>query len=102
MASPSDPGKAASSSGGARGRVVLQRCLSARLMVQPATDDTPPQYVHINTGIIAFVCFLKGADEGIVDKMGKFITQPLLISLLNFKIWVYHLYFKNLKLYIQQ
>lgn len=32
---------------GSKARIVLQQCLSARLQVQPATEDTEAKYVEV-------------------------------------------------------
>lgn len=61
-------------------RVVLQQCLSARLMITPAKDELPPQYVEINRGIVAYICFLKGATSGIIEKIAKTILGIRLSS----------------------
>lgn len=35
------------SSGGPKARVVLQQCLSAKLQIQPASDEQEAEYVEI-------------------------------------------------------
>ncbi|KAK3595546.1 hypothetical protein CHS0354_021654 [Potamilus streckersoni] len=52
-------------------RIVLQQCLSARLMVQPATEVSEAQYVEIGRGLILHVCFMKGATPDIMEKIVK-------------------------------
>ncbi|XP_046571916.1 D-aminoacyl-tRNA deacylase 2-like isoform X1 [Haliotis rubra] len=56
---------------GSNARIVLQQCLSARLQVQPATEDTEAKYVETGKGLVMYVCFLKGATADILDKMVK-------------------------------
>ncbi|XP_071488955.1 D-aminoacyl-tRNA deacylase 2-like [Diadema antillarum] len=55
-----------------KARLVIQQCLSAKLQVKPASDDEEAAFVEINRGIILYICFLKGADKEIVEKMVKF------------------------------
>ncbi|XP_071489913.1 D-aminoacyl-tRNA deacylase 2-like [Diadema antillarum] len=54
-----------------KARLVIQQCLSAKLQVQPASSDNEAVFVEINSGIILFVCFLRGADRDTVQKMVK-------------------------------
>eukprot|EP00057_Strongylocentrotus_purpuratus_P007458 XP_011661932.1 PREDICTED: probable D-tyrosyl-tRNA(Tyr) deacylase 2 [Strongylocentrotus purpuratus] len=73
-------------------KLVIQQCLSARLQVQPPTDDAEAEYVEIGRGVVLYVCFLKGADQDIVEKMAKFalnirlseaLTDSKLVSILD-------------------
>ncbi|XP_014681679.1 PREDICTED: probable D-tyrosyl-tRNA(Tyr) deacylase 2 [Priapulus caudatus] len=54
-----------------KARVVVQQCLSAKLMVQPPSDDHAEEakYVEIKRGVVLYISFLKGATENIVTKM---------------------------------
>ncbi|KAK7505538.1 hypothetical protein BaRGS_00003283 [Batillaria attramentaria] len=52
-------------------RVVLQQCMGAQLMVQPATEGSEPQFVEIRRGVIVYICFLKGATKTLAEKMAK-------------------------------
>ncbi|WAR19761.1 DTD2-like protein [Mya arenaria] len=64
--------------GSSYARVILQQCLSARLMVQPATESEDAEYVQIGRGLIVYVCFLKGASETMIDKMVKSVLEARL------------------------
>ena len=44
MASGGSSGEA----GGVKARLILQQCLSARLMVQPETDSNPAEFVEVS------------------------------------------------------
>lgn len=66
------------SSGAPKARVVLQQCLSAKLQIQPASDEQEAEYVEIGHGLIVYVCFMKGSTEETVDQMVK--------SLLNVRL----------------
>ncbi|XP_022332019.2 D-aminoacyl-tRNA deacylase 2-like [Crassostrea virginica] len=61
-------------------RLLLQQCLSAKLMVQPATEDEEAKYVTINRGLIVYICFLQGASMDTVDKMAKAALNTRLSS----------------------
>ncbi|KAJ8044793.1 D-aminoacyl-tRNA deacylase 2 [Holothuria leucospilota] len=54
-----------------KGRIVMQQCLSARLQVKPPTDEEEGEYVEVNRGAVIYICFLKGADISVVEKMAK-------------------------------
>ena len=71
-------GGATNNPGGPKARLLLQQCLSGRLMVKPAEDDMPAEYVTIQQGLVAYVCFLKGADKSTVSKMVKLILTTRL------------------------
>nr|XP_002129637.1 D-aminoacyl-tRNA deacylase 2-like [Ciona intestinalis] len=60
---------------GASARLVLQQCISAKLQVKPITGPEEAVYVNISRGMVAFVCFLKQADQTTVNKMVDHITQ---------------------------
>ncbi|KAK3093834.1 hypothetical protein FSP39_020746 [Pinctada imbricata] len=62
------------------GRLVLQQCLSARLMVQPASEDQEAKYVEIGRGLVIYICFLKGATKETVQKMVKAALNTRLSS----------------------
>ncbi|XP_050404422.2 D-aminoacyl-tRNA deacylase 2 [Patella vulgata] len=62
----------------AKSKVVLQQCLSARLQIQPETDETPAKHVEIKRGLVVYVCFLKDATEDILDKMVKSVLTARL------------------------
>lgn len=68
------------------GRILLQQCLSAKLMVQPATEDEEAKYVTINRGLIVYVCFLQGANMEIVEKMAKAALNTRLSDAENGKL----------------
>ena len=40
-----------SEGGNCKARVVLQQCLSAKLMVQPASEETDAKYVEVRRGV---------------------------------------------------
>ncbi|KAK6183296.1 hypothetical protein SNE40_010802 [Patella caerulea] len=61
-----------------KARVVLQQCLSAKLQIQPETDETPAKHVEINRGLVVYVCFLNDATEDILDKMVKNVLMTRL------------------------
>ncbi|KAH0486813.1 MAG: hypothetical protein KVP17_001107 [Porospora cf. gigantea B] len=54
-----------------KGRVLLQQCLGAELR----TGDTN---VRIDRGVVAFVCFMRGADSTTVNRMAKSIVNASL------------------------
>ncbi|XP_014779599.1 D-aminoacyl-tRNA deacylase 2 [Octopus bimaculoides] len=58
-----------------KARSMLQQCLSARLLVQPKTDDKDAEFVEIGRGLIAYVCFMKGSNEELVDRMVKSVLN---------------------------
>ena len=39
--------------GNCKGRVVLQQCQSAKLMVQPANEESEAKYVEVSTVVLA-------------------------------------------------
>ncbi|KAG8449621.1 hypothetical protein GDO86_016309 [Hymenochirus boettgeri] len=59
-------------------RVVLQQCLFAKLQVKPPDQDSEAEWVEINRGMVAYVCFFKGAEDSVIPKMVN--------SLLNVKL----------------
>ncbi|XP_072123389.1 D-aminoacyl-tRNA deacylase 2 [Mobula birostris] len=59
-------------------RVVLQQCLSARLLVKPAANDAAAEYVQIQRGTLIYICFFKGASLELIPRMIK--------TLLNVKL----------------
>ncbi|KAH3851151.1 D-aminoacyl-tRNA deacylase 2-like [Dreissena polymorpha] len=59
-------------------RVVLQQCLSARLMIQPASEGKEAEYVQIERGMVVYVCFLQGATEEIISKIASSILNARL------------------------
>ncbi|XP_048734239.2 D-aminoacyl-tRNA deacylase 2-like [Ostrea edulis] len=67
-------------------RIVLQQCLSAKLMVQPATEDEDAKYVHIERGLVVYVCFLQGANMDYIEKMVKAALNTRLSSTENGKL----------------
>lgn len=56
-------------------KCVLQQCVSARLMVTPALNDLPAEYVDVKRGVVIFVCFMKGATLDIIPKMIKALLE---------------------------
>ena len=56
-------------------RSVLQQCIGAKLMVKPASETSAAEYVHIKTGVVIFVCFMKGATAEILPKMVKSLCE---------------------------
>ncbi|KAJ8394266.1 hypothetical protein AAFF_G00048490 [Aldrovandia affinis] len=50
-------------------RTVLQQCVHARLVVKPAEEQAPEEWVEIQRGMVVYICFFKGATEDIVQKM---------------------------------
>ncbi|XP_031554131.1 D-aminoacyl-tRNA deacylase 2-like [Actinia tenebrosa] len=65
----------ASSTSGPCVRVIMQQCLSARLQVQPPSDQKPAEYVEIKRGVILHVAFLKGAALDIIPKVVKAVLN---------------------------
>ncbi|XP_045172162.2 D-aminoacyl-tRNA deacylase 2-like [Mercenaria mercenaria] len=61
-----------------RARVILQQCLSAKLMIQPRTDTQEEQHVEIGRGLIVYICFLKGATDDMVERMVKTVLTACL------------------------
>ncbi|KAL0968977.1 hypothetical protein UPYG_G00220760 [Umbra pygmaea] len=55
--------------GSPQARTILQQCLNARLQVKPADDQSEPEWVEIDRGMVVYICFFKGATEDIVPKM---------------------------------
>lgn len=64
-----------------KARIILQQCLSAKLQVQPRTEEQEAQFVEINRGLVVYVCFMKGATSDTVDKMVKAAMNARLSSL---------------------
>ncbi|XP_070578342.1 D-aminoacyl-tRNA deacylase 2-like [Ptychodera flava] len=64
-----------SSGNSLKAKIILQQCLSGRLQVKPADDETPAEFVEVNRGIIVYVCFMKGASQDIVEKMVKAVLN---------------------------
>ncbi|XP_020622671.1 probable D-tyrosyl-tRNA(Tyr) deacylase 2 isoform X2 [Orbicella faveolata] len=56
-------------------RVIIQQCLSARLQVQPPTENEDAQWVEIARGIVIYLCFLKGSNLDLVPKVVKSILN---------------------------
>lgn len=56
-------------------RVIIQQCLSAKLQVQPPTEDSDAQWVEISRGIIVYLCFLKGSNLDLIPKVVKSILN---------------------------
>ncbi|CAH3044620.1 unnamed protein product [Porites lobata] len=56
-------------------RVIIQQCLSAKLQVQPPTEDSDAQWVEISRGIIVYLCFLKGSNLDFIPKVVKSILN---------------------------
>ncbi|XP_065680926.1 D-aminoacyl-tRNA deacylase 2 isoform X1 [Hydra vulgaris] len=56
-------------------RAVLQQCVSARLLVKPATDEQPADYVKISNGVVIFICFMKGANSILIPKLVKCLLE---------------------------
>ncbi|XP_062572404.1 D-aminoacyl-tRNA deacylase 2-like isoform X2 [Saccostrea cucullata] len=61
-------------------RIILQQCMSAKLMVQPAIEDEEAKYVHTSRGVVVYVCFLQGANTDTVEKMAKAALNTKLSS----------------------
>ncbi|XP_045172182.1 D-aminoacyl-tRNA deacylase 2-like [Mercenaria mercenaria] len=61
-----------------RARVIIQQCLSAKVMVQPRTDTQEEQHVEIGRGVMVYICFMKGATEDMVEKMVKTVLTARL------------------------
>ncbi|KAL4239054.1 D-tyrosyl-tRNA(Tyr) deacylase [Mactra antiquata] len=61
-----------------KSRVILQQCLSAKLMVEPKSDASEAKYTQIGRGLVVYICFLKDASEDILDKMVKSILSACL------------------------
>ncbi|XP_076819683.1 D-aminoacyl-tRNA deacylase 2-like [Clavelina lepadiformis] len=57
------------------GRIVLQQCIGAKLQVKPLCENSPAEYVEIGRGVVAYVCFMKGANSDTVGKMISMITS---------------------------
>lgn len=56
-------------------RLILQQCIHAKLEIKPKTDNSPPEYVEIARGVVAYVCFMKNAKEEIVNKIATTLTS---------------------------
>ncbi|XP_013386477.1 putative D-tyrosyl-tRNA(Tyr) deacylase 2 [Lingula anatina] len=59
-------------------RIVIQQCLAATLRLNPESEVSEAEYAKIKQGMVVFVCFLKGANKELVEKMVK---QVLAIKL---------------------
>jgi len=66
---------ASSNSGCPSVRVIIQQCLSARLQVQPPSENDDAQWVEISRGIVIYLCFLKGSNLDLVPKVVKSILN---------------------------
>ncbi|CAK8672019.1 unnamed protein product [Clavelina lepadiformis] len=55
------------------GRIVLQQCIGAKLQVKPLCENSPAEYVEIGRGVVAYVCFMKGANS---DTVGSIMVVP--------------------------
>ncbi|MBN3313154.1 DTD2 deacylase, partial [Atractosteus spatula] len=62
-------------------RVVLQQCLHAKLQVKPAEVDSDAEWVEIQRGMVIYICFFKGATEGIIPKMVSALLNVKLCEL---------------------
>ncbi|GAB1610787.1 D-aminoacyl-tRNA deacylase 2-like [Argonauta hians] len=58
-----------------KARAMLQQCLSARLQVQPKTEEKEAEFVEIGRGLIVYVCFMKDSSEETVDRMVKSVLN---------------------------
>lgn len=56
-------------------RIIIQQCLSARLQVQPPTDDKDAEWVQIARGIVVYLCFLKGSNLDLIPNVVKSILN---------------------------
>ncbi|XP_071962268.1 D-aminoacyl-tRNA deacylase 2-like [Antedon mediterranea] len=56
-------------------RIIIQRCLSARLQIKPPTDENDAEWVEIGEGCVVYVCFLKGATSETVKKMALMVMN---------------------------
>lgn len=45
-------------------RILLQRCMSARLQTKPQTESESAEFVEIGRGLLLYVCFVKKSSEG--------------------------------------
>ncbi|XP_052275129.1 D-aminoacyl-tRNA deacylase 2-like [Dreissena polymorpha] len=57
-------------------RVVLQQCLSARLMIQPASEGKEAEYIE--RGMVVYVCYLQGSAEEIISEIASSILNARL------------------------
>lgn len=56
-------------------RIIIQQCLSARLQVQPPTENEDAKWVEITKGIVIYLCFLRGSNLDILPKVVKSILN---------------------------
>ncbi|XP_033112203.1 D-aminoacyl-tRNA deacylase 2-like [Anneissia japonica] len=56
-------------------RIIMQRCLSARLQVKPSSNDSDAEWVNIAEGCVVYICFLKGATLETVEKMASIVLN---------------------------
>lgn len=55
--------------------IIIQQCLSARLQVQPPTENEDAKWVEITRGIVIYLCFLRGSNLDILPKVVKSILN---------------------------
>ena len=94
MASGSSSSRASTSEEASpvRARLVLQQCLSAKLMVQPRTDTQEEQFVEVHGITFIFLCVCVYIEEELL------IILTLNLQLLNFLNGI--TYLSYLKLFI--
>lgn len=54
-----------------KARTVVQQCRQAKVRIRTSLDGAEAQWVEIQEGVVDYVCFYRGATEGITRKMGK-------------------------------
>ena len=63
---------------GIRGRLLIQNCISASLQLNwdQIKDGTgEAEFAEIGSGLVAYVCFKKEADQTTVDKIVKILLE---------------------------
>ncbi len=56
-------------------RLVFQRCTKAKLQLKEQSEDEPPEYAVINTGLIVYIAFLAEVPDEKLQKIAKTICH---------------------------
>ncbi|KAF0044241.1 hypothetical protein F2P81_003399 [Scophthalmus maximus] len=61
-----------------KARTVVQQCRQAKVRIRTSLDGAEAQWVEIQEGVVDYVCFYRGATEGITRKMAdRLMTTKL-------------------------